>query len=69
MGMCVCEGKRIIQANVKGFATNIVGGTAHLWLSRPEIETEVEGTVAEIIAFSKRRDLLLARASHSGVEI
>jgi hypothetical protein len=33
--MCLCEGKRIIQANEKGFATNIVREATHPWLSRP----------------------------------
>jgi hypothetical protein len=42
MGMCVREGKRIIQTNEKGFATNVVRGAAHPLLSRPEFETEVE---------------------------
>ena len=65
--MCVCEGKRIIQTDAKGFATNIVGGAGHSWLGRPEFEGEVEGAAAKMIAFKTRGNLPLARASHSGV--
>ena len=67
--MCVREGKRIIQTNEKGFATNVVRGAAQPWLSRLEFGTEVEGTAAEIIARGTRGNLLLARASHRGVGI
>ncbi len=66
--MCVCEGKRIIQASEKGIATNNIRGAAHAWLSPSELETEIEMAAAEIVARSTRGNLLHARASHSGVE-